>query len=117
MSGCSLEFPRLEGVVVFLVLLNGTDVTGFVIVDSMSMNEGHFGSSNVGEHPMGTSKVSSLLGRHISGKGPALPARPPSKRRVQCSGGANELLRHPHMCAMAVRQLNDSLLVSTGLSL
>jgi len=27
----------------------------------MSMNEGHFGSSNVGEHPMGTSIVSLLL--------------------------------------------------------
>lgn len=41
----------------------------------MSMNEGHFGSSNEGEHPMGTSKVSHLLLQHIIGKGQFLPAR------------------------------------------
>lgn len=33
-------------------MLDGTGVAVFVIVKPMSMSEGHFGSSLVGEHPM-----------------------------------------------------------------
>lgn len=74
--------PRSEGVE-FGVMLKCTGVTSFVILKPMSMNEGHFGSSNVGEHPMGTSIVSFLLVRHINSKGLFMLAHTPSKRQRQ----------------------------------